>query len=138
MIRRPPRSHLFPYTPLSRSPIPADVAGAALGFERLEQVAEAVPYLVALNPSAVELLDRTLLDFVRAAATPPGLPEGLEALLLIEFERETQAAARGVAGDAVRGLRASTRSEEHTSELQSRLHLVCRLLLEKKKKQTLA
>src|SRR5207247_5364658 len=89
-------------------PIPADVAGAALGFERLEQVAEAVPYLVALNPSAVELLDRTLLDFVRAAATPPGLPEGLEALLLIEFERETQAAARGVAGDAVRGLRAST------------------------------
>ena len=89
-------------------PIPADVAGAALGFERLEQVAEAVPYLVALNPSAVELLDRTLLDFVRAAAAPPGLPEGLEALLLIEFERETQAAARGVVGDAVRGLRAST------------------------------
>src|SRR5207247_616430 len=89
-------------------PIPADVAGAALGFERLEQVAEAVPYLVALNPSAVELLDRTLLDFVRAAAAPPGLPEGLEALLLIEFERETQAAARGVVGDAVRGLRGST------------------------------
>src|SRR5213596_3345659 len=89
-------------------PIPADVAGAALGFERLEQVAEAVPYLVALNPSAVELLDRTLLDFVRAAGTPPGLPEGLEALLLIEFERDTRAAARGVVGDAVRGLKAST------------------------------
>src|SRR5213593_964224 len=89
-------------------PIPPDVAGAVLGFERLEQVAEAVPYLVALNPSAVELLDRTLLDVVRAAAAPPGLPEGLEALLLIEFERETQAAARGVVGDAVRGLRAST------------------------------
>src|SRR2546422_3687337 len=34
------------------------------------------------------------------------------------------------------GLRAGGRSEEHTSELQSRLHLVCRLLLEKKKKQT--
>src|SRR5207244_2491404 len=72
------------------------------------RVAEAGPDLVALNPSAVELLDRTLLDFVRAAGTPPGLPEGLEALLLIEFERETQAAARGVVGDAVRGLRAST------------------------------
>ena len=57
-------------------PIPADVAGAALGFEQLEQVAEAVPYLVALNPSAVELLDRTLLDFVRAAATPPPCPRG--------------------------------------------------------------
>src|SRR5207253_2297078 len=77
-------------------PIPADLAGAALGFERLEQVAEAVPYLVALNPSAVELLDRTLLDFVRAAGTPPGLPEGLEALLLIEFQRGAAAAARGI------------------------------------------
>src|SRR2546422_1003495 len=36
----------------------------------------------------------------------------------------------------VQNLTALTRSEEHTSELQSRLHLVCRLLLEKKKKQT--
>ena len=89
-------------------PIPADVAGAALGFRDLQQLAEAVPYLVALNPSAVELLDRTLLDFVRQAGTSPDLPEALEGLLLIEFERETQAAARGVVGDAVRGLRAST------------------------------
>jgi len=91
-------------------PIPTDVAGAALGFGDLRQLAEAVPYLVALNPSAVELLDRTLLDLVREAGARPshGLPEGLEGLLLIEFERETQAAARGVVGDAVRGLRAST------------------------------
>jgi len=59
-----------------------------------------------LNPSAVELLDRTLLDLVREAGA--ALPDGLEGLLLIEFERETQAAARGVVGDAVRGLRAST------------------------------
>jgi FAD/FMN-containing dehydrogenase len=91
-------------------PIPTDVAGAALGFGDLRRLAEAVPYLVALNPSAVELLDRTLLDLVRDAGARPshGLPEGLEGLLLIEFERETQAAARGVVGDAVRGLRAST------------------------------
>jgi FAD/FMN-containing dehydrogenase len=89
-------------------PIPTDVAGAALGFGDLHQLAEAVPYLVALNPSAVELLDRTLLDVVREAGARPGLPEGLEGLLLIEFERETQAAARGVVGDAVRGLRANT------------------------------
>jgi len=89
-------------------PIPVDVAGVVLGFRALEQVTEAVPFLVALNPSAVELLDRTLLDFVRPAAV--GLPEGLEmeGLLLVEFERETQAAARGVVGDAVRGLAAST------------------------------
>ena len=89
-------------------PIPADVAGVALGFRALEQLTEAVPYLVALNPSAVELLDRTLLDLVRPEAV--GLPEGpeMEGLLLVEFERETQAAARGVVGDAVRGLAAST------------------------------
>src|SRR5438105_10587394 len=89
-------------------PIPADVAGVALGFRTLEQLTEAVPYLVALNPSAVELLDRTLLDFIRPAGVD--LPEGheIESLLLIEFERETQAAARGVVGDAVRGLAAST------------------------------
>src|SRR5881398_2552432 len=74
-------------------PIPADVAGAALGFADLQRLAEAVPYLVALNPSAVELLDRTLLDLVRDAGA--ALPQGLEGLLLIEFERETQAAARG-------------------------------------------
>src|SRR5207244_10135391 len=67
---------------------------------------EAVPYLVALNPSAVELLDRTLLDLIRPAGVD--LPEGIESLLLVEFERETQAAARGVVGDAVRGLAAST------------------------------
>jgi len=89
-------------------PITADVAGAALGFGDLEQLAEAVPFLVALNPSAVELLDRTLLDVVRDVGAPSHLPEGLEGLLLIEFERETQAAARGVVGDAVRGLRGST------------------------------
>ncbi len=89
-------------------PIPPDVAGVALGFRTLEQLTEAVPFLVALNPSAVELLDRTLLDFVRPAGVD--LPEGLEieSLLLVEFERETQAAARGVVGDAVRGLAAST------------------------------
>src|SRR2546422_4707898 len=41
---------------------------------------------------------------------------------------------RGPAGDAQRAPHPRRRSEEHTSELQSRLHLVCRLLLEKKKK----
>src|SRR5436305_2187356 len=89
-------------------PVPADVAGAALGFGDLRHLAEAVPYLVALNPSAVELLDRTLLDVVRDSGAPSGLPEGPEGLLLIEFERQNQAATRGVIADAVRGLRAGT------------------------------
>lgn len=79
-------------------PIPPDLAGAAIGFAGLEALAEAVPFLVALNPSAVELLDRTLLRFVPDA--PP-----VDCLLLVEFERETAAAARGVVGDAVRGLK---------------------------------
>src|SRR2546429_5663876 len=75
MIRRPPRSTLFPYTTLFRSaPIEDGTA-------------------------------------------------------------RTQRAAAKAAGDAC-GLPPGQRSEEHTSELQSRLHLVCRLLLEKKKKHT--
>ncbi|HEY6853934.1 MAG TPA: FAD-binding oxidoreductase, partial [Gemmatimonadales bacterium] len=84
-------------------PIPPDQAGVALGFRDLAALGEAVPYLVALNPTAVELLDRTLLSFVEDAGgvvTP-----GLACLLLVEFERETAAAARGAVGDAVRGLR---------------------------------
>lgn len=87
-------------------PIPADAAGVALGFGSAERLADAVPFLVALNPSAVELLDHTLLalsDDVGGA-----FPPGLDGLLLVEFERETAAAARAVVSDAVRGLQAST------------------------------
>jgi FAD/FMN-containing dehydrogenase len=80
--------------------IPSDIAGAALGFADLESMAEAVPYLVSLSPTALELLDRTLLQFV------PEAPN-VACLLLVEFERESSAAARGVVGDAVRGLKSS-------------------------------
>src|SRR2546422_3640907 len=76
MIRRPPRSTLFPYTTLFRSTGPGQ-AGQAIGA-----------------------------DHRRGPSTK------------METPRMKQ-----------------VRSEEHTSELQSRLHLVCRLLLEKKKKQ---
>src|SRR2546430_8923939 len=87
MIRRPPRSTLFPYTTLFRS---------------------------------------RQGDLVRAARARL---DGLEDL--------HAAAARGREMDrgAPRGRRPA-RSEEHTSELQSQSNLVCRLLLEKKKKQT--
>src|SRR5207237_8164071 len=69
----------------------------------------------------------------------PGAPQGSE--LVDGFRRA--GAARGCAGDrhprcrAVRGAphRTGRRSEEHTSELQSHLNLVCRLLLEKKNKK---
>jgi FAD/FMN-containing dehydrogenase len=79
-------------------PIPPDQAGVALGFHDLDALAEAVPFLLSLNPSAVELLDASLLRLI------PDAPVHA-VLLLIEFERETQAAARGVVGDAVRGLK---------------------------------
>ena len=79
------------------------MAGVALGFGELEALSDAVPYLLALNPSAVELLDRTILSFVEEAGV--ALPAGLACLLLVEFERETAMAARGVVGDAVRGLK---------------------------------
>ena len=86
-------------------PSPAAVAGVALGLGELADLGDAIPYLLSLHPSAVELLDRTLLSFVRA----PGLPKDLACLLLVEFERPTAAAARGVVGDAVRGLEGRTR-----------------------------
>src|SRR3712207_8354133 len=84
MIRRPPRSTLFPYTTLFRSPSPLPTNGG-----------------LAWSPNA-------------ALAA-----------------RDAGAARAGLAARAVGG----RRSEEHTSELQSRQYLVCRLLLEKKKKK---
>src|SRR4051794_41570788 len=91
MIRRPPRSTLFPYTTLFRS---------APLRRRLQQVVDA------------------RVD-VRAAEDDRPLAEADVADLLL--------LAVGRVG------RLADRSEEHTSELQSPVHLVCRLLLEKKK-----
>src|SRR3712207_7635231 len=93
MIRRPPRSTLFPYTTLFRS---RDAAGARGG--------------AGLRDAAVRR--------ARRAAGPHGGRSGGRA-----GRRVTR---RGQLDD---------RSEEHTSELQSRQYLVCRLLLEKKKKR---
>src|SRR5260370_11569796 len=85
MIRRPPRSTLFPYTTLFRS---------------------SRTWVPPSEP---------------APAAPPPLP----------------AAAARPAGSSLSSTRApQDRSEEHTSELQSHLNLVCRLLLEKKKNKT--
>lgn len=97
-------------------PIPADVAGAALGFADLQTMTEAVSYLVTLNPSAVELLDSTLLRFL------PDAP-AVACLLLVEFERETAAAARGAVGDAVRGLKHLTLHVETALDRTGLRHL---------------
>ena len=106
-------------------PIPPDRAGVALGFADLAALDEALPFLLALNPSAVELLDHTLLSFVAAGAAAEAgaaLPD-LACLLLVEFERETAAAARGVVGDAVRGLRHHARHVETAVDRDGLAHL---------------
>src|SRR3712207_7050823 len=99
MIRRPPRSTLFPYTTLFRScrivPCPTcgqrnRVPAAAAGTPRCGRCRAALPWLVDAGDA----------DFAEVAEQAP-VPV--------------------------------LRSEEHTSELQSRQYLVCRLLLEKKK-----
>src|SRR5262245_63123063 len=90
---------------------------------------------------------RDELDAATAALEAAGVPEarvdaewllaGLMGLgrarLRMDLGREVPAALAKRLGDAVR--RRARRSEEHTSELQSLRHLVCRLLLEKKKKR---
>src|SRR2546422_1221008 len=97
MIRRPPRSTLFPYTPLFRS-----------------------------RPHFHRRADLVVRH------RRPGLLAEHQLGRCPRRDIET-AARRRVQPDGGRGER--VRSEEHTSELQSRLHLVCRLLLEKKKKE---
>src|SRR5438874_8512280 len=90
MIRRPPRSTLFPYTTLFRSPVGLNTDAH---------------WLVRTNPKA------------------GGLGRVAPHLVVEWVPHEIVFIARGA------------RSEEHTSELQSRRDLVCRLLLEKKKKK---
>src|SRR5260370_29303172 len=92
MIRRPPRSTLFPYTTLFRSHI---------------------------LPRRSYPLDGA----TRAGTSPPSAHQGL-----CRWRHQPPQDLRS------RSWEPQTRSEEHTSELQSHLNLVCRLLLEKKKK----
>src|SRR2546422_6126483 len=82
------------------------------------------------------LLSRLLacFFFFNDTATTEIYTLSLHDALPISHRDEARAGGRYVEKTIVRGL-ARWRSEEHTSELQSRLHLVCRLLLEKKKKK---
>src|SRR3712207_7664006 len=101
MIRRPPRSTLFPYTTLFRS-------------DRVVTLLDSGGYAdFAVAPAASLIPLPGGLGFDAAAAIPL---QGLTAYHTIKTS-------------------GALRSEEHTSELQSRQYLVCRLLLEKKKKK---
>src|SRR5260370_29959516 len=102
MIRRPPRSTLFPYTPLFRS------IAARSG---------------AIPATALAMLQ---LAIERTAST------GGYKLPLIRLQSADDALDLGASMRL--GSDDPRRSEEHTSELQSHLNLVCRLLLSKKKK----
>lgn len=81
---------------------PAARSTVLLALSNLTDLADVTTHLLRLDPSACELLDRTILTL----AAIPGLTlSGVEGILLVEFERPNAAAARGVAGDAVRGTR---------------------------------
>src|SRR3712207_8667268 len=101
MIRRPPRSTLFPYTTLFRS------------------------HRMPLHHGELEG-ERCRLSTKEAHDCPCALPAGFDGGECMEAR----------AGSTIDEPRLGTlcRSEEHTSELQSRQYIVCRLLLEKKKK----
>lgn len=88
--------------------IPAARSGLRVALASLDHLEDAVGRLVALDPSAVELLDRTFLDLlVNSGRTEEAgaLPPATEAILLVEFERNDVSGARGAAGDAVRALK---------------------------------
>lgn len=73
-----------------------------LALADLDTVPDVVDHVSRLDPVSCEYLDRTFLDL----AQPDGLPrDGVDGVLMVEFERQTVEAARGVAGDAVRDTR---------------------------------
>src|SRR3989475_12998109 len=145
MIRRPPRSTLFPYTTLFRSGA-TDRAAQWLAERGL-----AGGRLAALAPGAAHATKRwpvahwsALAERLGAAGYRPvivGGPEdrGLAQQLVAEGGGAVASAAGEFSlqetGALLARARVVVRSEEHTSELQSQSNLVCRLLLEKKKKR---
>ncbi len=85
-------------------PLPAARAGLRISLRGLDDLTAAVEALLPLNPSALELLDRTFLDLLRPAGHPAlqGLPPDTQAVLLVEFEGASEQTVRGTVGDAVR------------------------------------
>src|SRR3989449_9212440 len=144
MIRRPPRSTLFPYTTLFRS-----MALEGLVDDEYTNVSYKV-----LNIGAANKLPAYSMEI---AVPRDRAAEAVELVMAIAEQHRRVGEVYETAPVSVRFVKASdaflsmmqgrdtamlelimvggTRSEEHTSELQSRLHLVCRLLLEKKKKK---
>src|SRR2546430_13415861 len=113
MIRRPPRSTLFPYTTLFRSSVLASVHGLTdLGFG---------PFPELHGAFMIQLMDLELATLTPRLGSYFGSEKGV-----LVVRAPADGALKLEDGDVIR-------SEEHTSELQSQSNLVCRLLLEKKK-----
>ncbi len=95
------------------APLPGATAGLRLALRTLDDLADVVNALLPLRPAALELLDRTFLELVaREGGRVPDLSRGADAILLVEFERATEAGARGAVGDAVRAVSAWTSEVE--------------------------
>src|SRR3712207_6864158 len=101
MIRRPPRSTLFPYTTLFRS--------------ACENPMDVLSYYPPSDSRYCQVVQSGTFD------------EGSDKIASSKIHIQCEIGLKGI-------IEAGVRSEEHTSELQSRQYLVCRLLLEKKKK----
>src|SRR3712207_8789209 len=101
MIRRPPRSTLFPYTTLFRS-----------------------------NRSVISSITVAFACVGMGLLSSVGRPREEARRRTIDVPGDKERPGAGARGDG--WAQTSTRSEEHTSELQSRQYIVCRLLLEKK------
>src|SRR3712207_9463851 len=102
MIRRPPRSTLFPYTTLFRSQhYDSDVLDASLLLMPL------CKFIAPTDPRWISTLDAITAELVSDS---------------LVYRYNVEASPDGLAGEE-----ATFRSEEHTSELQSRQYLVCRL-----------
>src|SRR3989449_6334740 len=111
MIRRPPRSTLFPYTTLFRS---VPLVGREFDVARADRFKKGSG--LPIRVPVIELIE---------IGAGGGSIARVDRMGLLKVGPDSAGADPGPA---------CYRSEEHTSELQSRLHLVCRLLLEKKKK----
>src|SRR5256884_7321374 len=152
MIRRPPRSTLFPYTTLFRSFLIACANLAGLLVARGEARQREIAVRLAMGAKRARLIRHLLTESLLIAtaggaagialawwclnAIAAAIPEGYGMRALansLDFRVLWFAIALTLATTILFGF--APRSEEHTSELQSRLHLVCRLLLEKKKKK---
>src|SRR2546422_5745715 len=141
MIRRPPRSTLFPYTTLFRSgPLlpPCTASANAINLDTaaylaIDPAADSGCVTFAANPSVVDSIEYLLVPQSAAGTFGDSAPFQLQTVTLAAAPPLVQAVIPS-SSPRVAAVQFDGRSEEHTSELQSRLHLVCRLLLEKKKK----